>query len=233
MKKIVFFFFGVLLIQCSTPTQKSMQVNGSVKGLRKGKLYLQKLEDTLLVTVDSITINGEETFALGHDIKSPEFYFLSLDKNDGDSLTDKILFFGNKGEITINTLLRTFSSSAKIEGSKNQLLWEEYQSMIRKFESKKLENLQKYINQESEQTAEERLEALDQANQQLEKRRYLFALNFAMNNADKELAAYIGAYEIENIVPLFRDSLYNKLSPAVKGSKYGLIFKQQLDSLDR
>lgn len=233
MKKITFFLCSVLLIHCSTPTQKSMQVSGTVKGLRKGKLYLQKLEDTLLITVDSMAINGDETFSLGHDIKTPEFYFLSLDKNDGDSLTDKILFFGNKGEITIHTLLRTFSSSAKIEGSKNQALWEEYQSIIRKFDTKNVENLQEYINQASDQTAEKRFEQLEEANQQLEKRRYLFALNFAMNNANQEVAAYIGAYEVENIIPLYRDSLYNKLSAEVKSSKYGQIFKQQLDSLDR
>ena len=65
------------------------------------------------------------------------------------------------------------------------------------------------------------------------KRKYLYAINFAMNNADKELAAYIGAYEINNAVPSFLDSLYNNLSPKVKSSKYGLAFKQQIDSLVR
>lgn len=233
MKKIVYFFFGVFLIHCSTPIAKTMQVKGSVKGLRKGKLYLQKLEDTLLITVDSIAVNGDETFALADNIKSPEFYFLSLDKNDGDSLTDKILFFGNKGEITINTRLRTFSSSADIDGSTNQPLWDEYQSVIRKFDAKSLENLQEYINQKGEETTDKQFEKLEETNRKLEKRRYLYALNFAMNHSDKEVAAYIGAYEIDNIAPLFRDSLYNKLSPAVKTSKYGLVFKQQLDSLDR
>ena len=100
-----------------------MRISGKVDGLRKGTLYLQKMVDTILVSVDSVTIKGDDSFQLGDNIDTPEFYFLSLDKDDGDSLTDKILFFGETGEIKINTLLRTFGSSAKVEGSENQILW--------------------------------------------------------------------------------------------------------------
>ena len=54
-----------------------------------------------------------------------------------------------------------------------------------------------------------------------------------MTNSDKEVAAYIGSYEVSDVIPLFLDSLYNKLSPEVQVSKYGKVFKQQLDSLAR
>ena len=97
MKKIAFLSLGLLVTFCSTPAKKSMAVSGKVDGLRKGTLYLQKMEDTLLVTVDSIEIKGDDNFSLGDDLQSPEFYFLSLAKDDGDSLTDKILFFGELG----------------------------------------------------------------------------------------------------------------------------------------
>lgn len=210
-----------------------MRISGKVDGLRKGTLYLQKMVDTILVSVDSVTIKGDDSFQLGDNIDTPEFYFLSLDKDDGDSLTDKILFFGETGEIKINTLLRTFGSSAKVEGSENQILWEEYQSIMRKFNKQNLENFEKFTEDQDELSTEERAERLEKANQNLLKRKYLFALNFAMNNADKEVAAYIGTYEVSDAIPLFLDSLYNKLSPSVKASKYGKAFKQQLDSLDR
>ena len=81
-------------------------------------LYLQKMQDTLLISVDSLEIKGDDNFTLGDDIESPEFYFLSLDKDDGDSLTDKILFFGEAGEIKINTLLRTLGVALKSKGLK-------------------------------------------------------------------------------------------------------------------
>lgn len=233
MKKLAVLALVLTATFCSSPTKKNMMVNGKIDGLRKGMLYLQKMEDTLLVSVDSVEIKGDDNFSLGDDIKSPEFYFLSLDKDDGDSLTDKIPFFGEAGEIKINTLLRTFGSSAKIEGSENQVLWEEYQSIMRKFNRKNLENYEAFMDTEDGKTAEERADDLEKANNNLLKRKYLFALNFAMNNSEKEVAAYIGAYEVSGAISLFLDSLYNKLSPAVKSSKYGVAFKQGIDSLER
>jgi len=233
MKKIALLCLGLLFTFCSSPTKKSMTVVGKIDGLRKGTLYLQKLEDTLLVTVDSIEIKGDDGFVLSDDVKSPEFYFLSMAKDDGDSLTEKILFFGEKGEIKINTLLRTFESSAKIEGSENQLLWNEYQSIMRKFNKQNLDSLEKFIGKDSDLSLLERSQKLEEANRKTMKRKFLYALNFAMNNADKELAAYIGAYEVSNVTPIFLDSLYKKLTPQVKASKYGLAFKQQIDSLVR
>ncbi|MGB1972022.1 MAG: DUF4369 domain-containing protein [Flavobacteriaceae bacterium] len=233
MKKFVLIASTLLFTLCSTPTKKSMSVSGKVDGLRKGTLYLQKMVDTLLVTVDSVAISGDQAFRLGDDIESPEFYFLSLDKKDGDSLTDKILFFGSEGEIKINTLLRTFSSSAKVEGSPEHNLWKEYESMMRKFYNKRLENFNAFNDKSSGLSSQELYETLEQKNASLEKRRNLFALNFAMNNSDKAVSAYIGTYEIPNVAPLFLDSLYNNLTAEVKVSKYGLAFKQQLDSLSR
>jgi len=233
MKKLVVLALVLTATFCSSPVKKNMMVNGKIDGLRKGMLYLQKMEDTLLISVDSIEIKGDDNFTLGDDIESPEFYFLSLDKDDGDSLTDKILFFGEAGEIKINTLLRTFESSAKIEGSENQLLWEEYQSIMRKFNQKNLENYEAFMDTEDGKTAEESAADLKKANDNLLKRKYLFALNFAMNNSEREVAAYIGAYEVGGAIPLFLDSLYYKLSPAVKSSKYGIAFKQGIDSLER
>lgn len=233
MKKISVIALALLASFCSSPSQKNMKVSGKINGLRKGTLYLQKMIDTTLVSVDSIEIKGDDNFQMADNIETPEFYFLSLDKDDGDSLTDKILFFGEKGEIKINTLLRTFGSSAKIEGSQNQLLWEEYQSIMRKFNKQNLENFEKFMEDEAELSTDERAARLEKANQNLLKRKYLFALNFAMNNADKEVAAYIGTYEVSNVIPLFLDSLYNKLSPEVQASKYGKAFKNQLESLEQ
>ena len=233
MKKIFVISLALLASFCSSPTQKNMRISGKIDGLRKGTLYLQKMVDTALVSVDSVEIKGDDSFQMGDDIVSPEFYFLSLDKDDGDSLTDKILFFGEAGDIKINTLLRTFSSSAKVEGSENQILWEEYQSIMRKFNRQNLENFEKFTENQEELSTEERAERLEKANENLLKRKYLFALNFAMNNADKEVAAYIGSYEVSDVIPVFLDSLYNKLSPEVQTSKYGKVFKQQLDSLAR
>ena len=130
MKKSASFLFSFLflllaLMQCS-PTPKAgqgeMLVSGKIEGLRKGTLYLQKFVDTLLTSIDSVSIDGMPQFAFTTPIESPELYYLSLTKDDGDSLKDRIPFFGEPGSITINTRLKTFETSAQIKGSENQNL---------------------------------------------------------------------------------------------------------------
>ena len=84
----------------SKPMGNTMLVNGTVEGLRKGTLYLQKIKDSLIINVDSIVVNGSPDFKFKTEIESPEVYYLYLKKEDGDSLNDRILFFAEKGENT-------------------------------------------------------------------------------------------------------------------------------------
>ena len=100
------------IFSCSKK-EGAMTVQGNIIGLQKGTLYLQKFQDTLLVSVDSIYLNGESSFVLVDDLKDPEMYYLKLDKN-GDN---KIEFFGEKGVITINSKLEKFTIAAKVSGS--------------------------------------------------------------------------------------------------------------------
>ena len=37
-----------------------MQVNVNVKGLKKGTLYLERVEDSLIVAIDSFVVSREE-----------------------------------------------------------------------------------------------------------------------------------------------------------------------------
>jgi len=230
MRSICTLFFLSLLISCGSPSKKAMHVTGTIDGLRKGTLYLQKVEDSALVSVDSFKIEKDKPYSLGDDIDSAEIYYLYLDKEDGDSLNDRIQFFGEKGEITINTLLKTFDSSAQISGSENQVLLEEYQSMLKRFNDKSLDLVKAYLEEDS-MSLEEREANFSNESKNLLRRRYLFALNYANNHADKEVAAYIGAYEVNDANPKFLDSLYSKMSENVKSSTYGVELSSYLASL--
>ena len=57
MKKISFLLIALFFIACAKE-QRDLTVKANIKGLKKGTLYLKKVEDTLLVTVDSLVING-------------------------------------------------------------------------------------------------------------------------------------------------------------------------------
>ena len=88
-----------------------MIVQGQIKGLKKGTLYLQKMADTVLVSVDSIALNGSDTFTLTDNVASPVLYYLTFDGNTTDK---RILFFGEQGIITINDEIDQFGNQGPV-----------------------------------------------------------------------------------------------------------------------
>ena len=205
-----------------------MIVKGSIKGLRKGKLYLQRIKDTMLINLDSTYIDGSPDFMFQTPINTAEVFYLYLNKDDGDSLNDRILFFGEKGTIEINTLLKTFESSAKISGSKNQELLQKYQSMSRKFNDKNLDLLKDlYVAKGKKQI--ERVDTLEKKIASLLNRRYLYTINFAAQNPDQNLAPYLAITQVYDANLTLLDSIANKLTDKVKASKYGIEFLNLLE----
>jgi hypothetical protein len=102
--------------------------------------------------------------------------------------------------------------------------------MLRRFNAKSLDLVKNYLEEDS-LSLDVREAKFDKDSKNLLKRRYLFALNYATNNADKEIAAYIGLYEISNVNPKLLDTLYSKMSENVKNSTYGVEFNKFLSSL--
>lgn len=232
-KSFVYAFLGILIWSCEPTTKKmdpnQMNVIGRVEGLRKGTLYLQKMEDTLLVSVDSISINGEPQFEFSSALDSPEVFYLYLDKEDGDSLNDRIPFFGEKGTIEINTLLKTFESSAQIKGSKNQELLQNYIGFKRKFNDQNLLLLEAYFKAQQRQNKNQ-IDSLQKAIDKLLKRRYLYTLNYASQNADQNVAPYLLLTEVYDANLALLDSVAARLTTTVKASKYGNEFINYLEA---
>ncbi len=213
----------------SKPSGNTMLLSGTVEGLRKGTLYLQKIQDSLMVNVDSVVVDGSPNFQFKTEIESPEIYYLYLNKEDGDSLNDRILFFAEKGEISINTLLKTFESSAKVTGSENQKLLQEYRKLARQFDAKNLEYIQAYFQQAKEDNSKA-LDSINKAMDNLLKRRYLYALNFASTHGDNVIAPFIALTEVYDANIVFLDTVASKLTDQVKTSKYG---KEFLNFIER
>ena len=218
MKKIIGFVVIVtLLISCNKSKTGNMVVKGTINGLKKGTVYLQKIKDTLVVSVDSVQLNGELTFSLHDDVESPEIYFLTLDKKAGE----RISFFGEKGEIIITSKLSKFSTSAKIIGSVNQGLLDEHNTMVQQFNGKKLDMVvEKFEAQKINDTA--LVSKIDKEEKSLIRRKYLYTTNFAVLNAANEVAPYLALTDLYNANIKLLDTINNSLSQKVKTSKYGL-----------
>jgi hypothetical protein len=216
MKKILSIVFVVLMMfSCTKENKDLMYVKGEVQGLKKGTFYLQKQKDSLFVTVDSVTINGTDNFILTDKVESPEIYYLKMSKSD-----KKIPFFGEKDTVTIKTTLKKFSYMFKIYGSENQNLLDKFFDTYKKFNDKDLD----LIKAKFEAAAAKDNDSVNKTEvirKQLLKRKYLYAINYAINNSDHEVAPYIALSELNYAQTKWLDTIYNSLTPDIKDSKYG------------
>lgn len=217
MKKLRLIALLILIISCNKE-QKDLVVKADIKGLKKGTVYLKKAIDTALITVDSIMINGNSKFELYSNLESPEVLFLYLDKNTDKN--DRIAFFADKGITEINTTLKNFVFDAKINGSSQQTKWEEYQAIISRLNNRSLELIKENFDAKKEYDTI-KLKAIEKENNSLLKRKYLYTVNFAINNKDSEVAPYLALTEIYNAHINLLDTINKSLTPKVKASKYG------------
>ncbi|WP_147678550.1 DUF4369 domain-containing protein [Algibacter pacificus] len=217
MNKILGIFLVSLMMSCGKK-QHDLTVKGHIEGLKKGTVYLKKIKDSGLVSVDSLKINGNPNFELHSSLDTPEVYFLFLNKNS--KREDAISFFADKGTTEINTTLKNFIFDAKINGSEQQKVWEQYQEMIRKFNGNNLDLIkEKFEAQIAKDTA--KLNSLQKQAENILRRKYLFTVNFALNNKDSEVAPYLALTEIYNAKTSLLDTINVSLTEKVKASKYG------------
>lgn len=220
MKKIGLLLLVVMaVVACSKENENTMYVKASVKGLKKGTFYLQKQIDSMIVSVDSISVDGREDFLMTDEVMSPEMYYLTL----GNS-SKRISFFGEKDTIYINSQLDLFGLKAKVKGSANQELLDNFSDIQQKFNNQKLD----LMKEEFEARKANSQDSIDMVAKKLknwERKKYLYATNFAVKNADFEVAPYIALTDLFDANIGLLDTINNSLTPRIKESKYG----KQLD----
>lgn len=208
-----------------------MTVSGNVKGLKKGTLYLQQFKDSTLMVLDSLEVEGDGTFSFSEELESPDIFYLYLKKQDNNDLNDRITFFGEPGQIIINTTWKTFDMDPEISGSKSHEKYLEFNEMISKFNIRDIALAQQATLPEFQEdsTALDSLQNLADINLV---RRYRYALNFGLNNGDSYATPYIMMSEASDANPKYLDSVYNALTPEVASSKYGMAFQDFLSKQD-
>jgi len=230
MQKLLILLSVCFLFSCGNKTSDTLIVKGAIKGLKKGTVYLKKANDSTLAIIDSMLVGKDSNFRLQTTIESPEVFYLSLDKNDSDE--NRITFFGDKGITEINTTLKQFTYDAEIKGSKQQETLEEYLSMNSKFKNKNLE-----LIKESFEALKDNDTALinqtEKTYKNLEKRKYLYTVNFAISNNDSEVAPYLALTELYNANIKFLDIVNDTLTPRVKASNYGKELQRFIDKIKK
>lgn len=217
MKKIYMFILAALtLAACNHDNDGTMYVKAKIKGLKKGTFYLQKQKDSLIISVDSVSVNGTDEFMMTDVVESPEMYYLTLGKS-----AKRIAFFGEKDTINISTQLDRFSDKAVIRGSANQDLLNDFNEVQKRFNDQRLD----LIQQEFEARKAGSQDSVDMVADEFRKwqrKKYLYTTNFAVNNADFEVSPYIALTELTDANVTLLDTINNSMNDRVKASKYGL-----------
>lgn len=230
MKKFLLLCVVVFSVYSCSKQEGNLHITGEIKGLSQGRLYVQRLQDTLLKPIKVIRFDGNSTFDTYIDVKEPEVLYLYLDRGISNSLDNNIAFFAEKGKMTIYSEVDNFIAKANITGNKNQELWNDYKKVISNYSQKNLEYIEQklvanYNNQKNKADSLQRLE------DNILRNKYLYSVNFCLNNSDYEIAPYIAVSEIFDINVKYLDTIYNSLSESVKTSRYGKIFTQYLEEV--
>lgn len=220
-KTIIALVTLLLLISCNKEeSTTNLHLTGTIKGLKKGTLYIQRIVEDKFVAIDSVSIDGNSTFETDIKLESPEMLYLFLDRGVTNSMDNNILFFAEPGKINIETNLDSYIASAKIIGSKNQDLFQEYQKVTVRYRNENLDMIeQKFKALKSNNQL--LLDSLNKKQDNNTKRKYLFATNFALNNRDHEIAPYIALSEIYDINIKYLDTIQKSMSKKVAQSLYG------------
>lgn len=208
----------LITVSCGKDKDANFTLKGSIKGLKKGVVYLQKDGDSSIVNIDSLIITGQEGFTMQTNIEEPILLYLKLFKNDSEE--HYIPFFADKGVTEINTTLKNFNFDAKITGSKQQVLLNEYTEVMSRFNNQNLELIEaNFLAYKANDSSA--VDSLNRQSEKLIKRKYSFTIQFAMNNKDSEIAPYLALYEIPSANPIYIDSVYSGLTEVIKNSYYG------------
>ena len=218
MKKLIFLLVIFTIISCGKK-EADLTVTGTIKGLKKGTVYLQQLRDSSLVALDSMVINGEGAFTLQSDLEEPEVLLLMLDKNSSED--SRIAFFADKGITEINATLKDFPFKHTINGSSQQEKYTEFKSMIAQYNDKNLDIIKAQLEAQVRGDTAEANAKTKEANNLL-KSKYRYAINFAINNKDSEVAPYIAISEIYDTNITYLDTIYKSLPKHIANSKYGV-----------
>lgn len=222
MLRRFFLVLGLLAIfACEKSAESNLTLTGSINGIKEGTLYLQKLQDTSLVTLDSIVFEGNDNFTLKTFIEEPELLYLHLNKKDANDYNDRLSIFAEPGAMQLHTTLRRFTKDARISGSKNQKKMEEFYAIISKFNTQDLKLAVANYNAQQEENTETVAE-INEKISNYTKSRLRYILNYAFTNKDLESTPYFVLTEASDANITYLDTIYKTLTPRIADStKYG------------
>lgn len=233
MKRIFIYSLLVsLFISCTSKTDSNqMLLHGEIRDLRKGTVYLERQQDTNYITIDSINLYGTGEFSFSQKLDSPELLHLHVKLDNGELIEDRITVFAEAGEISLNANLKEFDKP-KITGSENHEKLVDFYKFISRYDDQQVDLLLELI--QAQQDGDEELATkLEKDRHDAKLRSYLGVINFAIQNKDYDVAAFVMLQEAPEVHPRMLDSVYKNLNSKVREGLYGKMLEQHITSVKK
>lgn len=222
MKKVLFLLIGLTFMSsCSNSNSNNFSVSGTIDGVKVGKIYLQRLQDSVLIDVDSALFNGNSDYSLRTDLDQTEIMYLHLDVNDGTEFNDRLLFFAEDTSMTINSSWNKFEKDAVITGSKNQDIYTVYKKNSDRLNKEYTELVKRSMSLTDQTRTLAITDSINTAYDKYLRKKVLYAINYAQLHKEKEVAAYILVSEASEANPTLLDSVYQKMPKKIQTTIYG------------
>lgn len=226
--RFLFFLLILSVIACNNK-KPDFVIEGQIKGLKKGKIYLQKMNDSAIINIDSVEFYNTNQFRIERELEYPEVMYLQLEKDTIETTDNFIAFFADKGNLKVNADLDQFMF-AEVKGDyANQMTFQKYSKTIKRFGEQKLDIIKAEIEARKNNN-QERLDSVNEAYNKMNRRRYLFAVNFALAHPDLEVSPYIIINQSQYINKNYLDTIYKALNTKVKKSHYGQRLKEIIEA---
>jgi len=227
---IAFILLSILILSCNSK-REDLIITGNIEGLKKGKLFLQKIRDTAILNLDSVSFYNTNEFQFSVELEHPEVLYLQLQTDTLNEVDNFIPFFADKGNLQVNTKLDQFSLPDITADYENQKVFNVYSVNLKRFADSKIDLIKAELEARKSNNSM-KLDSVNAAYDRMNKRRVLYAINYAKAHPELEVSPYIVLNQAQYINKKYLDTVYNALSKKNQKSFYGKQLKKLIDKED-
>ncbi len=220
---------ALVLYSCKSKTdsgdvKKTFSLTGKIQGIKKNKIYLNKVNDGELEKVDSADVKNEE-FSFKGNIDLPElFYITTAEKNS------YIQIFVEPSDIKINANIDSLDK-ANIKGSNSQSQYHAFLDDISVYENKQKDLYNQYLEAQSNND-QNSMKQIDSTYKILTMEQVRFLKKYVVENNTSVVAAYIAVNKLPREISVFElDSVAKNFETTLEKSIYVKQLKETVKTL--
>ena len=214
-----------ILASCAGRNKNQYTVNGIVKGIDTGMVYLQKSESGVWTKLDSTNLKGGK-FTFTGNIKSPEMWYLTF---QGKQIYFPLFIENSFIDVLVNP---DSIDKSTVKGSATQDIYKQYLTKADEI-NKKSDDLYTQYKQAKEKNDTVTMQKLDDASTQLDKEMKNVIVDFAKTNTKSVTAPYLimrnsWQFELEDLI-----DIYSKFDTSLRSCVYYQNINNKIEVLKR